>query len=63
MGMLRLLLLDPLVSALILGPGGPRDHLASALVAADSFPDFAVLSLDRPVRSTSLRPGLRVLPE
>ncbi len=37
-------------------------HLASALLAADSLPDFALLSLDRHVRATGSRLGLRVLP-
>lgn len=49
-------------------PGEPirsRDaiHLASALLAADSLPDFALLSLDRRVRATGSRLGLRVLPD
>jgi hypothetical protein len=38
-------------------------HLASALLAADSLPDFALLSLDRRVRATGSRLGLRVLPD
>jgi hypothetical protein len=38
-------------------------HLASALIAADSLPDFALLSLDRRVRSAGSRLGLRVLPD
>jgi PIN domain len=38
-------------------------HLASALLAADALPDFALLSLDRRVRSTGSRLGLRVLPD
>jgi hypothetical protein len=38
-------------------------HLASALAAADSLPEFGLLSLDRRVRATGARLGLRVLPE
>lgn len=38
-------------------------HLASALAAADSLPDFALLSLDRRVRATGARLGLQVLPD
>jgi PIN domain len=38
-------------------------HLASALLAADSLPDFSLLSLDRRVRATGSRLGLRVLPD
>jgi hypothetical protein len=38
-------------------------HLASALLAAGSLPDFALLSLDRRVRATGARLGLRVLPD
>ncbi len=38
-------------------------HLASALVAAGSLPDFAVLSLDRRIRAAGARLGLRVLPD
>ena len=38
-------------------------HLASALVAAGSLPDFALLSFDRHVRATGARLGLRVLPD
>ena len=38
-------------------------HLASALLAAGSLPDFALLSLDRRVRVTGARLGLRVLPD
>ena len=37
-------------------------HLASALAAAESVPDFALLSLDRRVRTTGSHLGLRVLP-
>lgn len=36
-------------------------HLASALLAADSLPDFALLSLDRRVRAAGSHLGLRVL--
>ena len=38
-------------------------HLASALLAAAALPDFALLSLDRRVRATGSRLGLRVLPD
>ncbi len=38
-------------------------HLASALLAAGSLPDFALLSLDRRVRATGARLGLPVLPD
>jgi hypothetical protein len=38
-------------------------HLASALLVAGSLPDFALLSLDRRVRATGARLGLRVLPD
>jgi len=38
-------------------------HLASALLAAGALPDVALLSLDRRVRATGARLGLRVLPE
>jgi len=38
-------------------------HLASALAASDSLPEFGLLSLDRRVRATGARLGLRVLPE
>jgi len=38
-------------------------HLASALLAADSLPDFALVSLDRRVRATASGLGLRVLPD
>lgn len=38
-------------------------HLASALLVADSLPDFALLSFDRRVRATGSRLGLRILPD
>jgi hypothetical protein len=38
-------------------------HLASALAAAGSVPELALLSLDRRVRSTGARLGLRTLPD
>jgi predicted nucleic acid-binding protein len=38
-------------------------HLASALLAADSFQDFGVLSLDHRVRAAAARLGLVVLPD
>jgi hypothetical protein len=38
-------------------------HLASALLAAVSLPDLALLSLDPRVRATASRLGLRVLPD
>ena len=49
-------------------PGGPirsldAIHLASALLTADALPDFALLSLDRRVRTAGSRLGLRVLPD
>ena len=37
-------------------------HLASALAAADTLPDFAVLSLDHRLRAAGMRLGLRMLP-
>ena len=38
-------------------------HLASALLVAGSLPDLVLLSLDRRVRATAGRLGLRVLPD
>ena len=38
-------------------------HLASALAAADSVPEVGLLSLDRRVRETGVRLGLRVVPD
>ena len=38
-------------------------HLASALAAADSVPEVGLLSLDRRVRETGARLGLRVVPD